>query len=68
MRTDRTALFYSYFSRTPRHPFFCERSTMRRAQLKGLARDLPKRQRDCVLWRDALPLTSRLIPVSRLSV
>ena len=68
VRFDRSAIFYSYFSRSPRHPFFCERSTLRRPHLHQLAHDLPQRARDCVLWRDALPLTSRLIPRSYLTV
>lgn len=63
---DRGALFHSYFSRKPRHPFFCERSGLSRRQIARLANPLPPRQRSSALWRRQLPLLVRLIPSSRL--
>ena len=66
-RSARLALFYSYFSRVPRHPFCCERSPISRAQRSELAKTLPARARDCVLWRETLPLSARLIPRNRMS-
>ena len=65
---DRSAIFYSYFPSSPRHPFCCERSTLSRQQLRQLAEELPQRQKDCVRWRDRLPFTSRLIPRNRMTV
>ena len=67
-KSARSALFYSYFSRVPRHPFCCERSPISRAQRSELAKTLPVRARDCVLWRETLPLSARLIPRNRMSV
>ena len=67
-KSARSAIFYSYFARVPRHPFCCERSPLSRAQRTLLAAQLPARARECVQWREALPLSARLIPRNRLSV
>ncbi len=67
-RRDRSAVFFSYFSRSPAHPFCCERSPFSRAQLAEIARTLPDRERACVLWRDSLSIPIRLIPRNRLTV
>lgn len=63
---DRMAMFYSYFARTPRHPFYCERSGFTRDQVATLARGLPARQRAATLWRDALPTLVKAIPPAQL--
>jgi len=64
LTTDRRAIFHSYFSRTPRHPFFCERSDLSRAELENFARELSLApQRDAVGWRDTLGWM-RLVPRS----
>jgi hypothetical protein len=65
-RADRTALFHSYFARTPRHPFFCERSGLSRRQIADLARHLNARQRASALWRRELPWLVRFIPPASL--
>jgi hypothetical protein len=49
-------------NRAPLRPFRCERSTISRAQTRRLAASMPQRQRDCLLWRDSLPLVARIIP------
>lgn len=59
---DRVAMFHSYFARTPRHPFLCERSGLTRRQIARLAQPLNERQRANALWRRELPLLARLIP------
>ena len=59
---DRCAIYFNYMSRTPLRPFRCERSTISRAQIRRLAASLPQRQRDCLLWRDCLPLVARIVP------
>ena len=63
---DRMAMFFSYFARTPRHPFFCERSGLSRRQIAELASGLTPRQRASSLWRESLPLLVRLIRPARL--
>ncbi len=65
---DRTAVFHSYFSRRPSHPWYCERSPLSRRQIAELAAPLPRRERDCLLWRQQLPWTHKLIPRSRLTI
>lgn len=63
---DRSALFYSYFASHPRHPFLCERTGMKRADIARLSRNLPERQRDAALWRQQLSPALRIIPPARL--
>ena len=63
---DRAAIFYSYFARSPRHPFLCERTGMARRDIAGLARGLPDRQRKAALWRQRLPFPLRFIPSATL--
>ena len=66
--SHRDAIFHSFFSRTPRHPYCCERSMMSRAQIAAFAQTLDPRGRDSMLWRHALPLRSRLIPPNRVKI
>lgn len=55
LSASRSAIFHSYFSRTPRHPFFCERSDLSRRELAHFAKDLSSTvQRDAVHWRDTI--------------
>lgn len=61
---DRRAIFHSYFSRTPRHPFFCERSDLSRFELAQFAQEMSPRQRECVLWRNSLTGPIRFVPPS----
>ena len=59
---NRCAIFFNYMSRAPLRPFRCERSPISRAQTRRLAASMPQRQRDCLLWRDSLPLVARIVP------
>lgn len=63
---DRKAIFYSYFARSPRHPFLCERSGLSRRDIALLAGGLPPRQRAVALWRDDIPALLKLIPTARI--
>jgi hypothetical protein len=58
----RTALFFSYFARRPRDPWFCARTGTTSRQLRALTAGLSSRQRDAALWRRGLPLLARLVP------
>jgi len=64
----RDAIFHSFFGRSPRHPYCCERSMMSRAQIATFAGTLDARGREAMLWRDALPLRKRLIPPNRIKI
>ena len=59
---NRCAIFFNYMNRAPLRPFRCERSPISRAQTRRLAASMPQRQRDCLLWRDSLPLVARIVP------
>lgn len=59
---DRKALYFSYFAQQTRHPYFCERSGLKRAQLAHMAEGLPARQRSSVLWQKAQPWWAKLVP------
>jgi hypothetical protein len=64
-RCDRAALFFSYFARPPRHPFFCNRTMLSRQQITGLIAELHAAQQASALWRDSLPWISRHFPPSQ---
>lgn len=59
---DRAALFYGYFANRTRHPYFCERSGLKRREIAALTQGLSLRQRASALWHEALPPWLRLIP------
>ena len=61
---DRSAIFFSYFARLPRHPFFCERSRLSRHQIAKLIEGLHPAQQASALWRDELSMAWRMIPSS----
>lgn len=61
---DRHAVFHSYFSRNPRHPFFCERSDLSRGELEQFAAAMAPAQRDAVLWRNNLSGLVKIVPAS----
>ncbi len=65
---DRSAIFFGYCSRQPRHPFFCGRSPLSQTQLRYMASLLPAEVRDCVTWRDRLTGLGKWIPKNRLKV
>jgi hypothetical protein len=64
----RSAVFFGYCSRRPRHPFFCGRSPLSESELRYMASLLPENTRDCVTWRDQLSGMSRWIPKNRMKV
>lgn len=65
---NRSAIFFSYFSRRPKHPFFCGRSPLSQQQLAELARPLSSHQQESILWKNNLPGIGRWVPKNRLKV
>jgi hypothetical protein len=65
---DRSAVFFSYFSRTPKNPFYCERSPFSRKQLAELAAPLPTHAQQCITWKDQMQSMARYIPKNRVTV
>ena len=58
---DRFVIYFVYFSRRPRHPFYCYGSGLTVAQIGELAKPLTSAQRDCILWRHKLPFIARIL-------
>lgn len=63
---NRNAIFFSYFSRRPWHPFFCQRAPFSQGQLNQLTAKASTHQRNCINWKETLPWFVRLIPRSRI--
>ena len=61
---NRTAIFFSYFSRRPWHPFFCQRSPCLRKDFAHLTTGISSHQRACVYWQDNLPWAVKWLPKS----
>jgi hypothetical protein len=61
---ERFAIFYSYFARRPRHPFFCKGTRLSRRQILQLVEGFTAEQQATALWRDNLSWGARLIPPS----
>ena len=59
---DRAALFYGYFAKRTRHPYFCERSGLTRREIADLTLGMSPRQRASALWKEALPAWLKMIP------
>jgi len=68
VQQNRAAVFFSYFSRYPKNPFFCGRSPLSQQQLSDLSANLTQDARDAILWKRSQPLPIRLIPKNRLKV
>ncbi len=62
---NRTAIFFSYFSRRPRNPYFCRRSHLSRSDLDYLTQNASAQERDCVYWFDQLPWLAKQMPKSQ---
>lgn len=63
---NRSAIFFSYFSRRPWHPFFCQRSPLSRKELDLLTQGMSPHQQACVHWKDNLSRLVKLIPKSQI--
>ncbi|MBE9125276.1 MULTISPECIES: hypothetical protein [unclassified Coleofasciculus] len=59
---NRYAVFFTYFSRRPWHPYFCQRSVLSGQYLDRLTERLPAHQRACVHWTDSLSKLVKWIP------
>jgi hypothetical protein len=61
-QSNRFAIFFTYFSRRPLHPYFCHRSVLSDKHLRNLTANLCAEQRACVLWDKNLPSLVKWIP------
>jgi hypothetical protein len=65
IQNSRTAVFFSYFSRCPWHPFFCQRTPISHKEALLLTQNLSKHQQACATWKQDLPNIVKWIPKSR---
>ena len=68
IKNDRSAVFFSYFSQSPKNPFFCGRSQFSDEQLRSLSSLLPEHLKVAVQWKDHLSGFGKYIPRNRLKV
>ncbi|MEB3123213.1 MAG: hypothetical protein VKL41_18565 [Snowella sp.] len=64
MDSDRKAIFFSYFSRSPWHPFFCQRFPLPLREVADRLPELSQQQWESIDWRKKLPQAVRWIPKS----
>ena len=64
--SHRKAIFFSYFSRSPWHPFFCQRFPLLPQEIEDRVPELSQQQRESINWRKKVPQAVRWIPKSRI--
>lgn len=67
-KSDRSAIFFSYYSIRPKHPYYCGRSPLSQQQLIQFSERLPQPIKDSMLWRANLKDIGRYVPKNRLKV
>ncbi len=68
VKYDRAAIFFSYFSTSPKHPYFCGRSPLSESQLAEISNTWPESARNSILWRKNLRGWGRFVPKNSLKV
>jgi hypothetical protein len=66
--TDRSAIFFHYFSYRPKNPFYCDRSPLSSQQIVEFDRQLPTDLQGYLTWRDRYPIIGRYIPNNQMRV
>jgi hypothetical protein len=66
--TDRSAIFFHYFSSRPKNPFYCDRSNLSSRQIVEFENQLPPEMQGYLTWRDRYPLLGRYIPGNQMRV
>jgi hypothetical protein len=66
--TDRSAVFFHYFSSRPKNPFYCDRSPLSSRQIVEFENQLPPEMQGYLTWRDRYPLLGRYIPKNQMRV
>jgi hypothetical protein len=65
---SRAAIFFGYFSLSPKHPFYCGRSPLSQSQLVSFSKSLPPHIQRSILWHNNLSGLGRWIPKNYLKV
>ena len=68
IQTDRSAIFFHYFSYRPKNPFYCDRSPLSSRQLREFNDGLPLHLQGYLTWRDKYPIVGRYIPKNYMRV
>jgi hypothetical protein len=68
IETDRSAIFFHYFSYRPKNPFYCDRSPLSSWQLREFNDRLPPHLQGYLTWRDKYPIVGRYIPKNYMRV
>ena len=67
IHTDRSAIFFHYFSYRPKNPFYCDRSPLSSKQIVEFDRQLPLELQGYLTWRDN-PLLGSTFPKTYMKV
>jgi hypothetical protein len=62
--SHRKAIIFSYFSRSPWHPFFCQRFSLLPKEIEDRVPKLSQQQLESINWRKKVPQAVRWIPKS----
>lgn len=66
--SDRSAIFFHYFSQYPKNPFYCDRSFLSRQQISSLTQQLSPSLQHHLTWKNRYPGIGRYIPKNRVRV
>jgi len=68
IQTDRSAIFFHYFSYRPKNPFYCDRSPLSSRQIIEFDKQLPPHLQGYLTWRNNYPIFGRYIPKNYMRV
>jgi hypothetical protein len=68
INTDRSAIFFHYFSYRPKNPFYCDRSPLSSRQIIEFDKQLPPDLQGYLTWRNKYPIMGRYIPKNYMKV
>jgi hypothetical protein len=68
IKTNRSAIFFHYFSYRPKNPFYCDRSPLSSKQISDFNKQLPPHLQGYMNWRDQYPGLGRYIPKNQMRV
>ncbi len=66
--TNRSAIFFHYFSYRPKNPFYCDRSPLSSQQIIDFDSQLPPHLQGYMTWRNRYPGIGRYIPKNYMRV
>jgi len=67
-QTDRSAIFFHYFSYRPKNPFYCDRSPLSNQQIVEFDKQLPPHLQGYLTWRNRNNGIGRYIPKNQMRV